>query len=84
MRKGIERALELNYKTVRFVSDSLMVINQLNGIFSIKNQDILPIYHDIEQKINQFDAVSFTHVPRSENTIADSEANAAIDKILQK
>lgn len=84
MRKGVERALELNYKTVRFVSDSLMVINQLNGIFSIKNQDILPIYQDIEQKLSQFDAVSFTHISRSENTIADSEANAAIDKILQK
>ncbi len=84
MRKGVERALELNYKTVRFVSDSLMVINQLNGIFSIKNQDILPIYRDIEQKLDQFDAVSFTHVSRSENMIADSEANAAIDKILQK
>ncbi len=84
MRKGVERALELNYKTVRFVSDSLMVVNQLNGIFTIKNQDILPIYRDIEQKLDQFDAVSFTHVPRSENTIADSEANAAIDKILQK
>lgn len=84
MRKGVERALELNYKTVRFVSDSLMVINQLNGIFSVKNQDVLPIYRDIEQKLDQFDAVSFTHVSRSENMIADSEANAAIDKIFQK
>ncbi len=84
MRKGVERAIELGYKTVRFFSDSLMVINQLNGIFSIKNQDIIPIYNDIQTKLSQFDAVSFTHVPRSENVIADSEANAAIDRILKK
>ena len=84
MKKGIERALEMNYKTVRFISDSLMVVNQLNGIFTVKNQDILPIYNELQEKIDQFDAVSFTHVPRSENTIADSEANAAIDKILKK
>ena len=84
MKKGIERALEMNYKTVRFISDSLMVVNQLNGIFTVKNQDILPIYNELQERINQFDAVSFTHVPRSENTIADSEANAAIDKILKK
>ncbi len=82
MRKGIERAIELDYKTVRFISDSLMVVNQLNGVFHVKNQDIMPVYKDIQQKLNNFDAVSFTHVPRSKNMIADSEANAAIDEIL--
>ena len=84
MKKGIERAIELGYKTVRFISDSLMVVNQLSGIFSIKNQDILPIYQDIQRKLGQFDAVSFTHAPRSQNIIADSEANEAIDNILKK
>ena len=84
MKKGIDRAIELGQKTVRFISDSLMVVNQLNGIFTVKNQDILPIYNEIQAKLEQFDAVSFTHVPRSENTIADSEANNAIDKILRK
>ena len=84
MRKGVERAIELGYKTVRFISDSLMVVNQLNGVFRVKNQDIASVYRDIESKLDQFEAVSFTHVPRSHNAIADSEANAAIDRILQK
>lgn len=84
MRKGIERAIELGYKSVHFISDSLMVVNQLNGIFHIKNQDIIPVYKDIQKKIENFDAVSFTHVPRSKNMIADSEANAAIDETLRK
>lgn len=83
MRKGVERAIELEYKTVRFISDSLMVVNQLNGIFQIKNRDVLPIYQDIESKLSQFDAVSFTHVPRSKNIIADHEANAAIDALIK-
>ena len=82
MRKGVERAIELGYKSVRFISDSLMVVNQLDGIFKIKNQDTMPIYQDIQSKLVRFDAVSFTHVPRSQNAIADSEANAAIDNIL--
>ena len=84
MRKGIERAIELGFKAVRFFSDSLMVVNQLNGVFSVKNQDIIPIYHDIQQKLDQFDAISFTHIPRSQNMLADAEANAAIDEILQR
>lgn len=84
MRKGIERAIELNFKTVRFISDSLMVVNQLNGIFKVKNRDIAPIYRDIQAKLDQFDAISFTHVPRSQNMIADAEANSAIDETLSK
>lgn len=84
MRKGVDRAIELGYKTVRFISDSLMVVNQLTGVFSIKNKDIIPIYDDIQSKISSFEAVSFTHVPRTENYIADKEANQAIDNILKK
>lgn len=83
LKKGIERAIELNLKTVRFISDSLMVINQMNGIFSVKNQDILPIYRELQSKLRNFDAVSFTHVPRSNNTSADHEANLAIDNMLR-
>lgn len=82
LKKGIDRAITLGYKTARFVSDSLMVVNQMNGIFQIKNQDILPIYQDIQKKLEDFDAVSFIHVHRTENTVADHEANLAIDRIL--
>ena len=83
MRKGINRALELGYASVKFISDSLMVVNQLSGVFSVKNQDIVPIYNDIIEKLSRFDAVSFKHVPRSENAIADHEANGAIDNLLR-
>ena len=84
MRKGVTRAQELGFKTVRFISDSLMVVNQLNGIFKIKNQDVLLIYRDIQEMASRFDAVSFVHVPRSQNAVADSEANRAIDQILTR
>lgn len=84
MHKGVSLAIERQLKTVRFVSDSLMVVNQLNGIFAVKNRDVLSIYKDIEEKLTYFDAVSFTHVPRSNNIIADHEANAAIDRILDQ
>lgn len=84
LKKGVERAIELGYKTARFISDSLMVVNQLNGIFQIKNQDIIPIYNSIQKKLDNFEAVSFTHIPRSKNVIADTEANDAIDQILKK
>ena len=84
MKNGIEHAIKLGLKSARFISDSLMVVNQLNGIFTIKNQDIIPIYNQIQNLLNQFESVSFTHVSRLDNKIADSEANEAIDNILKK
>lgn len=84
MKKGIERALELGIKSAQFVSDSLMLVNQLSGIMKPKNPDIMPIYNDIQGLLKKFDSVSFTHIPREENTVADSEANKAIDKTLRK
>lgn len=84
MKNGIERAIKLGLKTARFFSDSLMVVNQLNGIFSIKNSDILPIYNSIQTLLESFDSVSFTHIHRSDNIVADTEANGAIDNILKR
>lgn len=83
MKEGIEQAIELGFKSVRFVADSLMVINQLNGIFQVKNKDIMPIYRDIQVLLNKFDVVAFTHVPRLQNAAADKEANLAIDRTMK-
>ena len=84
MRKGVERAIERGCKSVRLISDSLMVVNQLNGVFQIKNPDIIPIYRDIREKLKNFEVVAIVHAPREENTCADKEANQAIDNLLRK
>lgn len=84
MRKGIERALALGFRTARFISDSQMVVNQLSGITKPKNQDTMPIYDTIKKLLVDFDSVSFTHVPREENQVADAEANLAIDRALNR
>ncbi|MBQ2695037.1 reverse transcriptase-like protein [Candidatus Saccharibacteria bacterium] len=82
MKKGVEQAISLGYKTARFFSDSLMVVNQLNGIFKVKNPDVTPIYHSIQALLKEMDSVSFTHIARSQNGLADQEANTAIDQII--
>ena len=82
MKKGVELAISHGFKTIRFISDSLMVVNQLNGILKPKNQDIIPIYNDIQDMLKNFESISFVHVPREENREADYEANRAIDNTL--
>ena len=83
LKEGIEQAIDMGLKSVKFVSDSLMVVNQMNGIFTVKNQDIIPIHHDVMELLKQFDSVAFVHVPRSQNSAADKEANLAIDRIVR-
>ena len=83
LEEGMKVAIDMGLKSVRFVTDSLMVANQMNGIFQIKNQDILPIYEDVQKLLEDFEVVAFSHVPRSQNAMADREANMAIDQMLK-
>ena len=78
MKEGIEQAIELGLKRVRFIGDNLMMINQLKGVYQVKSTDLLPIYNDIQKLLKEFDAVSFTHVKRGQNMEADREADRAL------
>lgn len=80
LKKGVEKALELRLKTVRIVSDNLMMVNQMKGIYKVKNRDLLAIYDDIQETLRHFEACAFIHVMREQNTRADAEANKAIDR----
>jgi ribonuclease HI len=46
---GLQDALELGTKEVAVFMDSLLVVNQINGKFKIKNEALYPIYRDIKQ-----------------------------------
>lgn len=80
LKMGIEQAKSLGLKSVRFVSDNLMAVNQLNGIYRVKNADLAPIYREIKQMVKDFEACTFVHIKRSQNRQADYEANLAVDR----
>lgn len=80
LKMGVEKALEMGLKSVRFVGDNLMMINQMKGIYKVKNQDLISIYDDIQELLQNFEAYAFLHVKREQNTRADREANEAIDR----
>ncbi|MDO4967815.1 MAG: reverse transcriptase-like protein [Candidatus Saccharibacteria bacterium] len=84
LKEGIEQALELGMRSVRFVSDNLMLVNQMNGIYKVKNQDLMPVYNDVQRLIREFEAVAFVHVKRGFNQQADEQANLAIVRHFEK
>lgn len=77
---ALQKALELGIKNVDFRLDSNLVVNQLNGIYKIKNRDLWPIYEKIKELEGQFNRISFTHVRREFNRLADGIVNKVLDE----
>jgi ribonuclease HI len=84
LREGLEQAVELGLKQVRVISDNLMVVNQINGIYKVKNADLVAVNADVRRLLDRFDGWTIEHVPRSQNTQADREVNIAIDAWAQR
>jgi len=82
LKLGLEAALKLNIHELDVFMDSLLVINQMKGIFKVKNRDLWPIHSSIKDLSEKFNKISFTHVPRELNKLADSAVNRALDEAL--
>jgi len=79
LRLGLEEALRHNVQMVHVYMDSMLVVNQMRGIFKVKNRDLWPVHDAVKQLVAHFKHVSFTHVPRELNKGADRQVNEALD-----
>ncbi len=70
---------------ILFLADSQLLINQINGIYSVKSPNIIPLYNKAKKLIANLNAAySFKHIPRMLNSMADKLANSAIDYNIEK
>ncbi len=79
LKLGLEEAQKLGAREVSVFMDSLLVVNQMKGIYKVKNRDLWPIYEAIKELTKNFKKVTFTHVPRALNKLADGEVNETLD-----
>ncbi len=63
---------------VRVISDSELLVKQINGVYKVKRPHLKPLYALAQQKIKAMGA-EVLHVLRTENTQADKMANRGID-----
>lgn len=84
LKYGLLEAQKLEAREVDVYMDSLLVINQMKGIFKVKNRDLWPIHEAIKEIASTFKKVRYTHVPRELNKLADAEVNEVLDAELQK
>ena len=81
LKGGLELCLKEHVKIVHVFMDSLLVVNQLKGIFKVKNRELWSINEAVKNLCLQFEHVNFTHVPRELNRLADAEVNKALDAV---
>ena len=76
---GLEQALALGARRVRVRADSLLVVNQQNGLWKVRNPALRELWAETRRLAGQFERVIWEHVPRERNRRADALANRAMD-----
>lgn len=72
--------LEHGYRRLRVVSDSELMVKQIQGHFKVKSPDLKPLWDEARRRIGELDEFQITHALRSKNKEADRLANAAMDR----
>ena len=82
---GLNSAVKLKINKLVILGDSQLVINQINGIYKVKNETLIPLYEMVIQLKRYFSHITFTHIYRTENKRADELANIGLEnQILYK
>lgn len=76
---GLRAAKKLGARRVKIISDSELLVRQMNGRYRVKNAGLRPLYEEAQELTTRFEAVSIHHVRREQNTDADRMVNQAIN-----
>jgi ribonuclease HI len=75
---GLKGAIHKNITNLYVEGDSKLVINQINGTYAIKSEQLKPLYNEAKDLIKNFNYINFKHIYRNFNTRADELANLLI------
>ena len=76
---GLEEAINCNINNLSVCGDSLLVINQVNGVYRVRHVNLIPLYEKVMELKKQFLYIDFSHVYRNENTRADKLSNIGLE-----
>jgi ribonuclease HI len=79
---GLHQAFEMNIQNLHVEGDSLLVINQMKGIYKCKSPNLMDLYDKAKVLEKNFENITFTHILRNLNTRADELSNLAIQKYI--
>ncbi|MGE0445855.1 MAG: reverse transcriptase-like protein [Vicinamibacterales bacterium] len=69
--------------TLHIKSDSLLLVQQMKGVFRVKHPGLQPLYEEARALARQLGRVTYEHVRREYNKDADRLANEAMDEAAE-
>ena len=71
----------LNFSKITFHADSQLMIRQFQGLYKVKAPNLIPLFRQAKEIINQISApIIFKDIRRESNELADELANCAMDR----
>jgi probable phosphoglycerate mutase len=77
-------ALEHGHKRLRVVSDSELMVKQMQGKYKVGSPGLLPLWQDARRLAARLERFEMRHTLRGGNQEADRLANEAMDKGMGK
>ena len=81
---GLDEAIKRGIKEIHCFLDSELVVKQLKREYKVKDNDLAIQFVKVWNMMQQIGKVTFTHVPRAENKIADRLVNEVLDERMKK
>lgn len=76
----LQFALDNHHPCLRVVSDSELMVKQIQGKYQVKSPDLKPLYEEAKRRIAKLEKFEISHALRHKNKDADRLANEAMDR----
>ena len=73
-------ALENKHPRLKVVSDSELMVKQIQGKYKVNSPDLKPLWQEARNRIARLEAFEISHALRHKNKQADALANQAMDR----
>jgi ribonuclease HI len=77
---ALQYTLEHQHSGLRVLSDSELMVRQMNGVYKVRSPELRPLYEEARRLARQLKWFRIEHVRREKNAEADRLANEAMDR----
>jgi probable phosphoglycerate mutase len=76
---GLRKAVEVGVDELEVVSDSELIVRQMEGEYKVKNEALRALFEEASELADRLPKVRYTSVRRVHNELADKLVNEALD-----
>src|ERR1700733_11805300 len=80
----LQYALDHDHRRLKVVSDSELMVKQIQGKYQVKSPDLKPLFEEAKRRIAKLEGFEISHALRHKNKDADRLANEAMDRGMKR